>query len=351
MTSSFDRGRDMVRNLVKYESYTRKEVHSIFSRQSIFMPSRGVWGLQGIVPIPDRENDFIFFVSIGRVEGDYAFDEGVTMDGILTWQSQPQQKLSDKKIQSFINHDHNVNSIYLFLRTSPRNPAYAYLGKLAYVGHDSQRENPVHFKWKILDWEITQEKANQIGIVLTKPLETKLKANKNQLIITKPPAQSIKRTGLITSEFKAKHINFENKNKRNHELGYLGELMVMQYEKEYLLENNKSLFSTLVNHTSKTEGDGAGYDIQSFGLDDKIKYIEVKTTTGDIDTPFYLSAREILFSKLHSGNYFLYRIYNYDITNCSGFMYILNGNLEKILKLEPVTFRATVDNSELSPKG
>lgn len=53
-----------------------------------------------------------------------------------------------------------------FLRTDRKNPAYTYLGKLAYISHDTQREQPVHFKWQILDWELTQEQANRIGLLL-----------------------------------------------------------------------------------------------------------------------------------------------------------------------------------------
>lgn len=35
-----------------------------------------------------------------------------------------------------------------------------------------------------------------------------------------------------------------------------------------------------VRHVSKLDGDGAGYDICSFNADEKLVYIEVKSTTG-----------------------------------------------------------------------
>jgi hypothetical protein len=63
----------------------QKEVHDIFDPSSNFLPQRGTWGLQGIILLPDRENDFVFFVTIGRVEGHHEFNEGVTTDGVLTW--------------------------------------------------------------------------------------------------------------------------------------------------------------------------------------------------------------------------------------------------------------------------
>ncbi|HCF55246.1 MAG TPA: DUF3883 domain-containing protein [Bacillus sp. (in: Bacteria)] len=46
------------------------------------------------------------------------------------------------------------------------------------------------------------------------------------------------------------------------------------------------------------EGDGVGFDISSFDLDDNPKYIEVKTTSGGKRTPFMISANEVAFSNI-----------------------------------------------------
>ena len=45
-------------------------------------------------------------------------------------------------------------------------------------------------------------------------------------------------------------------------------------------------------HTSVIQGDGAGYDIKSFDENGNIKYIEVKTTAGSLNTDFYMSPKE-----------------------------------------------------------
>ena len=94
--------------------YSRREVHSIFSPETKFTPQAGSWGLHGIIPVPDRPRDFVFFVTFGKQEGDFEFDESVSGDGVLTWQSQPKQKLTTPNIQSFITHDELLNNIYLF---------------------------------------------------------------------------------------------------------------------------------------------------------------------------------------------------------------------------------------------
>ena len=54
---------DMTRPLEKYKDYTREEVHAIFSPNTRFTPQSGSWGLQGIIQIPGRDGDFVFFVT------------------------------------------------------------------------------------------------------------------------------------------------------------------------------------------------------------------------------------------------------------------------------------------------
>lgn len=89
-------------------------------------------------------------VTYGKRRSGHEFDENIDENGILTWQSQPSQTLDDARIIDFINHDYLKNNIYLFLRTSEKEN-YTYMGLLAYVDHDNQREKPVYFKWQILD--------------------------------------------------------------------------------------------------------------------------------------------------------------------------------------------------------
>jgi hypothetical protein len=106
-----------VRPLVHYQDYTREEVHDVFDPTSTFTPQAGTWGLQGIIEIPQRPRDFVFFVTFGKSQAAHEF-------------------------------------IYLFLRTASRRngiaPPYTYLGRLKYHAHDREREQPVYFTWKIL---------------------------------------------------------------------------------------------------------------------------------------------------------------------------------------------------------
>jgi hypothetical protein len=80
-----------MRQLVLYEEFSRQEVHGIFAPDTEFTPQAGTWGLHGNLPIPHRPGGYVFFVTFGQSQGEHAFDEGITEDGILSWQSQPQQ--------------------------------------------------------------------------------------------------------------------------------------------------------------------------------------------------------------------------------------------------------------------
>lgn len=133
-----------------WDSYTREQVHDIFSPETAFTPQAGTWGLHGIVRVPERPGTQVFLVTFGQKRGSHLFDESVTDDGVLTWQSQPSQTLTESRIQDFMQHDDRTDSTYLFLRTRDGLP-YTYCGTLGYLAHDTEREKPVHFQWQLLD--------------------------------------------------------------------------------------------------------------------------------------------------------------------------------------------------------
>lgn len=155
----------MTRALTLYETYSRQEVHDIFSPETRFTPNAGTWGLHGIVPVPSRAGDFVLFVTFGQEQAGHIFDEWISEDGIINWQSQPRQSLADRQIQQFIRHDPARNTIYLFLRTQ-KVGLYTYLGRLAYHSHDPQRERPVWIQWRLLDWPIPEEVLHRMRLTL-----------------------------------------------------------------------------------------------------------------------------------------------------------------------------------------
>ncbi|MDY0277850.1 MAG: DUF3578 domain-containing protein [Acholeplasma sp.] len=129
--------------------------------------------------------------------------------------------------------------------------------------------------------------------------------------------------------------------KDNARIGLQGEKLALQIEKERLeglgIANiDKKLF------WRANESDSYGYDIESVdiinGKETKL-FIEVKTTSDRIDSPFYISKKEKEFSEEEGEKYRIFRIYDVDSTVPK--YYFANGKIEDNFILDPITFLAT----------
>lgn len=319
--------------LKKYSKYSRRQIHDIFSPDTQFYKGTGDWGGKGIIKVPGTNRDYIFLVTYGQKQAGHVFDESIDENGILTWQSQPSQKLSDPRIKTFINHDYTTDNIYLFLRGKGEID-YTYFGLLAYVDHDNQREKPVYFKWQILDWnEKEAEKTTQDTKKKELTYET-AEINAQKFVLTlredeKGSYITTERKGKNTEEFSSnKNINFIEKDKKNSALGNLGEDVVVEYEKRELIKRGRSDLIDKVKPTRTFIGNAARYDVLSFDENGKEKYIEVKTTTGAANNEFHISDKEVEFSQRNGDSYFLYRVYNLDKKTMTADLKIKKGPIE-----------------------
>lgn len=328
-------------SLERYHDYTRQDVHDIFAPDTPFTPQSGTWGLHGIVPIPMRAGDFVFFVTFGQSQGDHDFEEFVTESGILAWQSQPSQSLVTQEIQQFIQHDELTNSIYLFLRTQ-RNRPYTYLGKLKYLEHDADREKPVYFHWQIVDWNPSDSILHRIGLKLETDIENHTSHELARGLVQSAPPQR-KPGGQNTIQFRTrKGMDFVANDAVNKALGRAGEIAVLNMERERLQAAGRLDLAAKVRHIAVEEGDGAGYDVLSWTDLGHPKYIEVKTTKGGAGSAFHLTQNELAFSKAHSDSFYLYRLYDFSESNVTGRFWMLQGNLEDTLDLVPTEYRAHI---------
>lgn len=330
--------------LTRYKTYSRKGVHSIFAPNTPFTPQAGTWGLQGIIPIPHRTGDFVFFVTFGQQQGTHVFEEEITEAGVLSWQSQPKQVLRDSQIRQFIAHDESANSIYLFLRTRPNTP-YTYLGYLKYKTHDIERECPVWFQWQILDWDLPPDLRDQIGLVRQPSGSVRCPPTliqQERLVQTSLPL-SRKHQGTPTAIFRSHKVpDYAAVDARNRALGHAGELLVLEYERQDLRAHGQADLAECVRHVAMIEGDGAGYDIQSYLPTGTVKYIEVKTTRGSHDTAFFMSSNEVAFAAQHQGHYYVYRVYDYDDTTGAAKFFVSTESLEQVFRMTPVQYRIDV---------
>lgn len=312
-------------SLLLGQQYDRRQVHGIFSPETEFTPKAGTWGLHGIVAIPDRPNDFVFFVTYGQSQGDHDFDEGITADGVLSWQSQPRHRLDSSIITTLVGHNELTNTVYLFLRESKRIP-YTYLGRLGYLSHDVTREQPVFFQWQLLDWDEISPEARPTLIDVS-PGSVKAKAQINALEIDGAPPVSGSRKSVDTSSFRARKVpDYAERDARNRALGLAGEKLVFEKERERLTVIGRPDLADSVVHTSVVEGDGAGYDIRSYDDNGSLLYLEVKTTRGNASTDFFMSSNEVAFAKAHAHNYRLFRVYDWDDQSKSGRAFLLSGS-------------------------
>jgi hypothetical protein len=66
--------------LILYHDYSRQEVQDIFNPEAKFTSGAGTWGLHGIVRLPNRRHDYVFFVTFGQRQADHEFDEGIASE-------------------------------------------------------------------------------------------------------------------------------------------------------------------------------------------------------------------------------------------------------------------------------
>lgn len=123
----------------------------------------------------------------------------------------------------------------------------------------------------------------------------------------------------------------------NTKLGELGEEFVYNIEKNSVAVFNKD-YADKVEHVSKLYGDKYGYDISSIDINGNNLKIEVKTTTGDCDTPFYISKNELRFLKENENNgAILYRVYNFNEETKTG-------------QIKKITAQEILNNYEMDTK-
>lgn len=312
--------------LVLYDDYTRQQVHRIFDPSSSFTRGSGTWGGRGIVRVRDTE-DYVFFVTFGRQQAHHTFEEWVTEEGILMWQSEPGQALQHPRIQRFINHDHRLSHIYLFLRPD-RYADYTYLGRLAYLMHDNERERPVYFRWQILEWNPPnpiREMLNLTGIQVQSPPDLRPG-------VLPSVTPTLSRKGQTTSEFVSITSDHLVEPERAPQVSLAGEHLVVCYEMQVRTQD--------VQHVSSTYGSHLGYHVLSQDENHRRKFIKVETTRGGNATPFRMTEQELRFGSAHADQYAIYRVYGYRSATNSGMFYELRGDPRRHLECAPAVFQA-----------
>ena len=144
-------------------------------------------------------------------------------------------------------------------------------------------------------------------------------------------------------------LGFSKKTKENfietasikNEIGIEGELFILNLEKNKLKRKGQGNLVSHVQHLS-IDSDSYGFDILSFDENGNEKYIEVKTTIQGLNANFYMSENEFKKAK-ELKNYFIYRVFNFDLTTKKGKLYIVDASkdLETYFKATPTNYKLT----------
>ncbi len=109
----------------------------------------------------------------------------------------------------------------------------------------------------------------------------------------------------------ARKYGIAERDARNRELGRAGEERVLAHERANLLAAGRTDLVDRIRWVSHLDGDGAGYDIQSFDVDGTERLIEVKTTNGWERTPFYITDNELVIADTCQDEWLLVRLWNF----------------------------------------
>ena len=158
------------------------------------------------------------------------------------------------------------------------------------------------------------------------------------------PAQ-VKTIKEKTKRFIARKIDWEKARDRNNEIGDQGEEFVLEFEIDRLIETlsiDRTTATQNVQHLSRLQGDGLGYDISSINDDGAPRYIEVKTTSGDFNQPFYMSRNERHFFEEYEDSAFIYRVYNFNRETRNGDVRIISqSELFSNFNFNTITWQVT----------
>ena len=152
-----------------------------------------------------------------------------------------------------------------------------------------------------------------------------------------------KQKSFVQIENKAiKKTDYIEKSIRDTHRGFLGEKLVIEFEKDRLKSIGLEEYIPKIKWVSK-ESDAYGYDVLSYDLvNQKIinRMIEVKSSNKSANAAFYVSKNEVEISKKHQDNYWIYRIY--DIESKDPKVYCIQGSFEKNFILEPSIYIANL---------
>ena len=121
-----------------------------------------------------------------------------------------------------------------------------------------------------------------------------------------PPPDELEQMQAIARKF-----DVAARAERNRALGRAGEERVLTHERAILTGAGRADLARRVRWVSDEDGDGAGYDIESYSPEGQPRLIEVKTTNGWERTPFHITRNELTVAENRPTKWCLLRLWNF----------------------------------------
>ena len=134
-----------------------------------------------------------------------------------------------------------------------------------------------------------------------------------QLVIELPPTlRNLPPPGeLDQMQAIARKFDVAARTERNRAIGRAGEERVLAHERAILTGVGRADLAKRVRWVSDEDGDGAGYDIESYSPEGHTRLIEVKTTNGWERTPFHITRNELAVADNRPTEWCLLRLWNF----------------------------------------
>ena len=187
--------------------------------------------------------------------------------------------------------------------------------------------------FKIIEVHLIQQGLHE---TLTSTAATNINLHKDLIYVPPPKVAKKWKTDHLAICQRISKFDQAQRNTRMHDLGEAGEAFLLQSEKDRLLAHGRGDLVADVRWVSKEDGDGLGYDIFSFSKYGEERLLEVKTTNGPSNMPFYLSANERHISEKYQDKFRLVRLYNF---SWSPTAYKLKPPLNEYVRLTPTQYR------------
>lgn len=142
---------------------------------------------------------------------------------------------------------------------------------------------------------------------------------------------------------KVKKKDYLSSVKKQMNTGLRGEQLVIEYEKQKMINNNREDLIDKINWVSEID-DSRGYDIESFDFDEEGNeyriYIEVKTTESNEKNAFIITSNELNALKLNKDKYWIYRVGK--LKNEPVFFKINGNEFDNVILLKEYTYYAEI---------